>query len=226
MVTKLRILFFIFSISCAIHSQFLNEFGIKLGPSLTGHFTYYNDGHDQYEGLDLFRFDIGLFGSIVNYKRLTVLAEVHYTIKGENEGTGANISPIYYGQVIQKGLPNRFQYLSLEPLVKFNFYNRKNYYFYLIGGPRWDFRIGNYRNGYDNPDDYIHIKNFTFEFGMTIGTGVEFSSGLLFEFRFDPNFTNTYFYKDSYTSYKKRHSTVMFLAGLNLGQIIRQENKK
>jgi hypothetical protein len=53
---------------------------------------------------------------------------------------------------------------------------------------------------------------------MTIGTGIEFADGLLFELRFEPNFTGTYKYTNDYTSYSSRHSTIMLLGGFAISK--------
>jgi hypothetical protein len=170
--------------------------------------------------MNLFSYDFGIYLEILNLKRLTISNELHYTVKGVSEQTALTTPPAIFGQYYYKPLSNRFQYLSFEPLLKYKFSVSKSHEFFLLAGPRWDFRIGNYRyNSYS--DDYIHIKNFRFEFGMTVGAGVEFSEGLLFELRFEPNFTSTYIYTN-FTKYSTRHSTLMLIGGLAFSRYLKE----
>jgi len=172
--------------------------------------------------MNFFSYDFGIYLEILNLKRLSISNEVHYTLKGVGEVTALTTPPAIAGQYYYKPLSNRFQYLTFEPLAKYKFFVSKSHEFFLLAGPRWDFRIGNYRKNSTGTDSYIHIKNFKFEFGMTVGAGVEFAEGLLFELRFEPNFTGTYTYTNDYTKYTTRHSTLMLLGGLAISKYLKE----
>ena len=183
-------------------SQIVEGYGIKVGPILTGMFT------DNSGSLNKFSFNAGAYIQLFNHKKLSMVNEISYTAKGLTE---QDIVYIHSGDEMFK-MNNNFKYLSASVLLNYKFTKNNELLLYSLLGPRVDIKMDNFDSHKLNS---FQIQNKRFEFGGIFGLGIEFNSGLMFEFRFEPNFTKTYSYQSEFTSYSYRHSTLTLLAGLN-----------
>jgi hypothetical protein len=208
-------LFIYFALQSTVHTQFVKNFGLKAGPTITGIFTK-NNGYET-GSINKFSFDAGAYAEFLDLKKTAIAAELHFSSKGINYQSAVYSAVLEPGDIALYSLDDHFNYLSLTALFKYKFYNGKESVFYSLIGPRLDMKLSNSRSINENS---VILRNNKFELGGSFGTGIEFKDGLILELRYEPNFTNTYTYANSYISYSKRHTSIMLLLGLNLKSLL------
>jgi hypothetical protein len=195
------------------YSQFIKSYGFQAG--ILSHTTFViNTGSKSFNGSDGLGlgFDLGFFGECTVYKRLSMLAEIHLNDRGVAAGNPPITSPepFPFGYSDYLPISNRFRYLTIQALGKYNF-AKIDTGFYSIIGIRTDIMLQNYYTGYH--ENYIKLPNRHFELGGTIGFGYNFPPGIFLEFEYNPDFTRMYRYDlDGYNASFQNYS-LMFSVG-------------
>lgn len=199
----LLILFFALFILSDANAQKLKSWGIKLGPSMSGLFSESSGG-----SLDFIGYELGFFIDLSFSKRVNMPIELFYSVKGSKETT-AITSPDSSSADL---LSNVFHFASLRPNVKFYFSTKSAAIIYAVIGLRGDVLVYNKRSGTDNNKK---LKIPRFEFGASIGMGIEFQNKFMLEIQYQPNITNIYSGYGDYAG-KKRLFSLNFLMGFRL----------
>jgi len=194
-ILLLLILLFLISNS---NSQFIKNYGFKIGVLNN---TLYMGSTPL---TDVWAYDLGIFIEIPVFKKLSFVVELNFNEKGTS-------TPYLYPNFI---INNRFRYLTLSGLTKYNF-AEKEIDFYGIIGLRTDMMINNYYSGNYYDANIIKLRNFNFELGGTIGFGLGINPGPFLEFQYIPNFTSVYkvTFMGNQSSY--RNSSILLLCGIN-----------
>jgi hypothetical protein len=185
------------------NAQKLKSWGLKLGPSLSGFFSESSGG-----SLDFIGYELGFFIDLSFSKKVSMPIELLYSVKGNKE-TAVIISPDSSSADL---LSNVFHFVSLRPNVKFYFSTKSTAVIYALVGLRGDVLVYNKRSGTDNNKK---LKIPRFEFGASLGMGIEFHNKFMLEIQYQPNITILYSGYGDYAG-KKRLFSLNFLFGFRL----------
>jgi len=188
-------------------AQIVKGFGLKIGGAIANQDWDYDSSFDFNPESQL-GLDVAVFAEILNAPFIGLLAEAHYIQKGFSISREINTieSPNGTGEFWTQ--TPRVDYVSFPILAKISL--PTTFSPYVIGGPRFDILITQNGDGYDPVYDDLN----TFDFGATIGLGVESprlaSFNILAEIRYSPSFTDAF----ESSTLKVKNESIEFLTGV------------
>lgn len=189
---KRFILLILIVFSSNSYSQFLKDYGVKVGGTIS-HQNWDYSPISPVSGFDpdnKFGFNIGVFLEFLETKNLRLVTEFNYIQKGIQQeiGTTSTESPDFIGTILWK---MRIDYLNLSIMAKPKL-DLGVLSPYLLVGSRLDYEISKSLE-YDDESFYDDFEKS--RFGLKIGLGSElklFELKLLAEFIYDLDFKELY----------------------------------
>ena len=193
-----------------LHAQLLQSYGLKVGV-VGANQSWRFLGVPELPTNNRWGFTASAFLEFFDHSSLSVLLEVQYTQKGMSESIPLTTESQPEGTGEFRTIRPRADYISMPLLVKLR-YPQSVLSPYLIAGPRVDRLLYTRGDGYDAVVDKFH----TFEFGATIGIGLENTSllpvSVLAEFRYNASFTHSF--RNDYVNVTNR--SIDFVVGVHL----------